>query len=292
MKDSDRKRIVRLVGEGHQISKVWRENFPQYSYDDVYWTAYGEGERSARGTQVMISTRPADLESASKAERKAPTEDIGNPVWQQYRTITSNTGPRGRRAGRRRRPLRSPRRRAGPVHHVDHPPPAGPPAPIRFTAEPRNPTRSAQSAANHEFFCSLLATIHCEVYKLPVIVRGWAAFFAVTSRLYSALKTSVLMVQDPDLLTLIFAPARTLQLAQLAFARLADLALECCLPLWAQLKQDSSWLWFVSQSKKSLRETVTTGSLQSNTSVEFPGVASWARAGCPSSNRRLAASMC
>ena len=51
MNDDDRQRIARLVGEGQQITKVWRESFPQYSYGDVYWAAYGEGKRSAQGIQ-------------------------------------------------------------------------------------------------------------------------------------------------------------------------------------------------------------------------------------------------
>ena len=90
MNDDDRKMIARLVGEGQQISRVWRESFPQYSYDDVYWAAYGEGKRSAQGIQKMISTRLIDLENASKADRKALIKEIGDLVWQQYRTITSN----------------------------------------------------------------------------------------------------------------------------------------------------------------------------------------------------------
>ena len=90
MNDDDQEMIARLVGEGSQIKQVWQQNFPQYTYDDVYWAAYGRGKRSALGTQRMISRRLEDLGNAGKAERKALIEEIGDLVWQQYEIITSN----------------------------------------------------------------------------------------------------------------------------------------------------------------------------------------------------------
>ncbi len=90
MDDDDRVMIARLVGEGNQVKQVWEENFPQYTYDEVYWAAYGEGKRSALGTQRMISRRLEDLEHAVKEERRALIKDLGDLVWQQYQIITSN----------------------------------------------------------------------------------------------------------------------------------------------------------------------------------------------------------
>ena len=90
MDDDDRDMIARLVGEGMQVKQVWEERFPQYTYDEVYWVAHGQGARSALGTQRMISRRLDDLGTAGKAERRALIEEIGDLVWQQYKIIKNN----------------------------------------------------------------------------------------------------------------------------------------------------------------------------------------------------------
>ncbi|MCY4584175.1 MAG: hypothetical protein OXE50_15465 [Chloroflexi bacterium] len=90
MDNDHRDLIARLVGEGKQISRVCREDFPQYSYIEVYWAAYGEGARSAMGIQRTISARLSYLESADKETRQALIKEISDLVCQQYLTITKN----------------------------------------------------------------------------------------------------------------------------------------------------------------------------------------------------------
>lgn len=90
MNDQDQKMIARLVREGMLISKVWEERFSQYSYDEVYWAAYGQGARSATGTQRMISSRLNQLEDADEKARRHLIEEIAELVWRQYESIRSN----------------------------------------------------------------------------------------------------------------------------------------------------------------------------------------------------------
>ena len=90
MNDHDQKMIARLVREGTLISKVWEEHFTQYTYDAVYWAAYGQGARSATGTQRMISNRLNQLENADETARRQLIEEIADLVWRQYESIRSN----------------------------------------------------------------------------------------------------------------------------------------------------------------------------------------------------------
>ena len=90
MTDDDEQMIARLVQEGMLVKKVWKERFPQYTYGDVYWAAYGQGARSALGTQRMISSRLNELETAGKKKRQELIGEISDLVWQQYKIITGN----------------------------------------------------------------------------------------------------------------------------------------------------------------------------------------------------------
>ena len=66
--------------------------------------------------------------------------------------------------------------------------------------------KSPEETSLHEIEClhirALSTTIDREAYELPVFVREWPAFIAVTSFRYSALTAPVSMVQESGLLLL------------------------------------------------------------------------------------------
>lgn len=75
LSNDDRDRIARLVREGRKITEVWREEFPEFDYDDVYWAAYGRGARSAQGAKKMITSRLRRARRTKGRERRAEILD-------------------------------------------------------------------------------------------------------------------------------------------------------------------------------------------------------------------------
>lgn len=81
-RDSDK--IIQLVREGKQISKVMEEDFPQYDYWDIYTAAFNAGERSSMGVKRMISNRLQKLPNASPQEQNQIITDIDDLVCYLY----------------------------------------------------------------------------------------------------------------------------------------------------------------------------------------------------------------
>jgi len=79
----DQEKILALVKESN-ILKIWKEHFPQYSYDDVYFVALGAGERSAIGIKRMITGRLNKLPAASPNQQKDIIEELGELVQCLY----------------------------------------------------------------------------------------------------------------------------------------------------------------------------------------------------------------
>ena len=82
---ADRKKMRDLAQEGKQISKIVAEDFPQFSYWDVYIEVRGDGGRSALGIKRMITNRINSVaESKIGAERAEIAEELKELVWQLY----------------------------------------------------------------------------------------------------------------------------------------------------------------------------------------------------------------
>lgn len=83
---ADRSRILHLVQEGKQISKIAEEDFPNLDYWEIYWVAWEGGERSARGAKRMITRRLNLLVGAGRREdRERLIDEIGDLVSNLYR---------------------------------------------------------------------------------------------------------------------------------------------------------------------------------------------------------------
>ena len=76
--------MVRLAKEGKQISKIQQEDFPEYSYEDVYIEVYGEGEQSSRGVKSMMTARLNKLASLPPDEQPAVVEEIRDLLTYLY----------------------------------------------------------------------------------------------------------------------------------------------------------------------------------------------------------------
>lgn len=61
-----------------------REDFPEYSYDDIYIEIYGNGEKSSVGVKRMISNRLKKLPSLSDQEQTKIIDEIKELVWHLY----------------------------------------------------------------------------------------------------------------------------------------------------------------------------------------------------------------
>ncbi|WP_046168406.1 hypothetical protein [Chromobacterium vaccinii] len=90
MRDDEKKRIGDLAREGRQISQI-AEEYPEYDYSDVYWAAYGEGERSALGVKRMITNRLNSLvDEKSSRKRQEIVDETNELVWHLYEKLKSS----------------------------------------------------------------------------------------------------------------------------------------------------------------------------------------------------------
>ena len=80
----DLEKIVQLAREGKQISKIWKEDFPQYDYWEIYVEVYGADEKSSIGTKRMITNRLNKLSSLSKKEQEERIKEIDELVCYLY----------------------------------------------------------------------------------------------------------------------------------------------------------------------------------------------------------------
>jgi hypothetical protein len=86
---ADSKKMKTLVQEGKQISKISVE-FPAYSYWEIYFEVYGDGQRSALGVKRMIANRLKKLVNASEEDRKRILEELNGLVWNLYNNHKTN----------------------------------------------------------------------------------------------------------------------------------------------------------------------------------------------------------
>lgn len=84
MVERDSKQMIKLAREGKRISKIWREDFPQYDYAEIYFEVYGEGEKSSLGVRRKITGRLKKLADCLPQEQETLIEDIDELVWHLY----------------------------------------------------------------------------------------------------------------------------------------------------------------------------------------------------------------
>lgn len=84
MNEKDSAKMVLLAKEGKLISKIWREDFPEYSYDDVYMAVYGSGEKGSMGVKRMITNRLNKLVTLPPTEQEGMIEEINGYVTYLY----------------------------------------------------------------------------------------------------------------------------------------------------------------------------------------------------------------
>lgn len=84
MDTRDSRKMIQLAREGKAISKIMDDDFPEYSYWDIYLEVYGAGEKSAVGVKRMISNRLKKLPSLSAEEQQNMVNEIDELVWHLY----------------------------------------------------------------------------------------------------------------------------------------------------------------------------------------------------------------
>jgi len=91
IRKKDKAAIHSLVKEGKPISKILKEDFPEYEYWEIYEVVHAGGGKSALGTKRMIANRLITLSnSGKKQERDAIIEEIDDLVWHLYKSLKSN----------------------------------------------------------------------------------------------------------------------------------------------------------------------------------------------------------
>jgi hypothetical protein len=88
----DAETIRNLVKEGKRITRIVRDDFPEYDYWEVYSTAYGAGERGAQGVKRMITNRLNVLCEVNKDERQNIIDELDDLIWYLYNNFKTNQG--------------------------------------------------------------------------------------------------------------------------------------------------------------------------------------------------------
>lgn len=88
---AESKKMQSLAKEGKKIADIQKQDFPKFSYLDVYLEIYGTGGRGAIGVKRMITNRINVIAaSKSKSERKEIAVELQELVWHLYNNHKSN----------------------------------------------------------------------------------------------------------------------------------------------------------------------------------------------------------
>ncbi len=79
-----------LVKEGKQITKIVKEDFPQYDYWDILYQLYDAGAQSAQGVKWMITNRLNQLPDADARVGKIIIREINDLIWYLYDNYKNN----------------------------------------------------------------------------------------------------------------------------------------------------------------------------------------------------------
>jgi len=89
MKQKDSEKMIMLAKEGKSIAKIQREDFPEYSYEDVYIEVYGGGERGVQGVKSMMTARLNKLLTTLPSDEQAKiveeTRDLLTYLYAKHR---------------------------------------------------------------------------------------------------------------------------------------------------------------------------------------------------------------
>ena len=80
----DVERMRRLAQEGKQVSKIQKENFHDYTYEQIYTVIYEAGGRAAQGMKRMITTRLNKLLHSNKETRASLIDETKRLVLDLY----------------------------------------------------------------------------------------------------------------------------------------------------------------------------------------------------------------
>jgi flagellin-specific chaperone FliS len=86
----DATKMRQLAQEGKQISKIQRENFSQYTYEQIYAVIYEAGGRAAGGMKKMITIRLNKLLHSNKETRASLINEIQRLVTDLFENHKKN----------------------------------------------------------------------------------------------------------------------------------------------------------------------------------------------------------
>ena len=87
---SDLSKMKRLVKEGKQITKIVKEDFPQYDYWEILYQLYDAGAQSAQGAKWMITNRLKQLPEADSSVAKVVIREIDDLIEYLYNNYRDN----------------------------------------------------------------------------------------------------------------------------------------------------------------------------------------------------------
>jgi len=84
----DAAKMKLLAQEGKQVSKIQKENFANYTYEQIYAVIYEAGGRAAQGMKRMITIKLNKLLHSKKETRKVlvrETQHLVTDLFENYK---------------------------------------------------------------------------------------------------------------------------------------------------------------------------------------------------------------
>ncbi len=86
----DTAKMQQLAQEGKQVARIQKEDFPDYTYEQIYAVVYEAGGRAAQGVKRMITTRLNKVLHSNKETRTILINEIKRLVLDLYENHKMN----------------------------------------------------------------------------------------------------------------------------------------------------------------------------------------------------------
>jgi len=86
----DAAKMQELAQEGKQIARIQRDNFPQYTYGQIYAAIYEAGGKGAQGIKRMITIRLKKLLHSNKEARASLIGEVQRLVTDLFENHKKN----------------------------------------------------------------------------------------------------------------------------------------------------------------------------------------------------------
>jgi predicted urease superfamily metal-dependent hydrolase len=90
LEEKDQQKMIQLAKEGKPLVQIYREDFPDYDFWEVFDTIKDAGARGALSVKHEITTKLKKLPSQSKEEQEVVVKELDELVSYLYKGLQDN----------------------------------------------------------------------------------------------------------------------------------------------------------------------------------------------------------